>query len=207
MNRRSSHDVSVPTNPAPSPDPDPEPEPDLDPNPYDFSMEHVPADWVEAQLESPLGKGDPRPLSSAARFSSIPTRAESTFIPNIVALGASFIGGTAWYFIEILSLYRGPWLAVGVGAFIALAVRLTGMGEQTYRAVVSVSAYLLTTFAALVLITYRDLSTIYGSGYNFSEFEDAVVATRIENLSSLLALLLGGLVAGSIGFLRRGQRS
>ena len=92
-------------------------------SPYNMSMDHVPAGWVEAQSASPIAGFDSEPLNRAARFSAVPTGQESTFIPNIAALGASFIGGISWFLAESQGVYNGPWLAIVVGAFIALAIR------------------------------------------------------------------------------------
>ncbi|MGI9598494.1 MAG: hypothetical protein ACR2QK_20175 [Acidimicrobiales bacterium] len=175
--------------------------------PYDLSMDHVPAGWIEAQLDSPLGQGDSTPINRGARFSVVPTGHDSPFIPNIAALGASFVGGTAWYFAEILSISRGPWIAVAVGVFIALAVRMTGVGEPPYRAMASVAAYLLTVLIVLMLVTRRDLTSIYGSAYGFDDYEQTLVRNRLQDAWHVSGYVVGGLLAAQIGYFRGKIRS
>ncbi len=190
---------------TPEVDAESEPQP-TDPDGLDLSMNRVPNDWVQAQMVSPLGTGDAKPLSGTARFSTIPTTYESPFIPNVAALGASLLAGTAWFLIEVFGVSRGPWIAVAVGAFIGFAVRLPGVGDRSYRAMVSVAAYLLTVLAVLILVTHRDLSTIYGSSYDFQEYEDTLIRTRFRSGIHLLAYAAGAMVAAKVGSLPKSSR-
>ena len=201
MNRRWRPDVA----PAPRVEPESDAEPTAS-DAFDLSMAHVPADWVDAQIVSPLGTGDTKPLSGTARFSAIPTSNESPFISNVAALGAAFLAGTAWFLVESFGVSRGPWLTVAVGAFIGFAVRLPAVGDRSYRAMVSVAAYLLTVLAVLILVTHRDLSTIYGSNYDFQEYEDTLIRTRFRSGLHLLAYGVGAVAAAKIGSLPKSAR-
>ncbi|MGH1492406.1 MAG: hypothetical protein ACRBK7_23965 [Acidimicrobiales bacterium] len=175
-------------------------------SPYNMSMDHVPAGWVEAQSASPISGFDSDPLDRAARFSAVPTGQESTFIPNIAALGASFVGGISWFLAESQGIYNGPWLAVVVGAFIALAIRATAIGQPPYRAILALSAYLLTLLLVLVAVTHRDLTAVYGSGYTLQEYEETLIRTRFQDLGHLLAYGLGAVVASVTAYTGRSRR-
>lgn len=173
------------------------------PDPYDISMDSVPAGWVDAQIASPLGAGTAEPLTRPGRINTIPTGQTSPFIANIAALGAAFIGGTGWYLAHIFDVYRGPWIAVLLGALIALMVRSAGVGHRSYNAMLSVATYLATLLTVLIFITNRDLTAIYGSAYDFQDFENTLLRTRFQNGWHLLAYGVGILVAGQLAFLRR----
>jgi hypothetical protein len=162
---------------------------------FDLSMDGVPPDWVEAQQQSPIGAGDPTPVKGSAHLSVIPRRRESPFVANVAALAGAFLGGAAWYFTELAELYRGPWAAVAVGAFIAAMVRLTSRALPAYRAAITVAAYLLTLLLVLMLITHRDLSAIYGDAGTLQAYENTLIRTRLQDLGHLLAYGLGAVTA------------
>ena len=162
---------------------------------YDLSIDGVPDHWVEAQQQSPIGAGDSRPIKHSAHFSVIPRRRESPFVANVAALAGAFLGGATWYFTDLLELYRGPWAAVAVGAFIAVIVRLTSRALPAYRSAIAVAAYLLTLLLVLILITHRDLSAIYGDAGTLAAYEDTLIRTRFQDLGHLLAYGLGALGA------------
>lgn len=177
-----------------------------DASPYDLSMSHVPAGWVEAQGASPIGNIGAPTMATTARFSTMPSSSGSSFIPNVAALGASLATGTAWLLIDVQNIYSGPWIAILVGAIIALAIRITGLGEAPYKAMLALSAYLLTTLAVLILATRQDLATVYGSGYSFGDYEDTLIRTRFQDAAQLVAYGLGAIVAAVLAFGGRSHR-
>jgi hypothetical protein len=162
---------------------------------YDLSMDGVPADWFEAQEQSPIGGGDPRPAKRSGHMSVIPRRHESLFVANVAALAGAFLGGATWYFADRMDLYEGPWAAVGVGILIAAVVRLTSRAQPSYRAAIAVACYLLTLLLVLILITHHDLTQIYGESGSLQAYEDTLIRTRLQNLGHLTAYGLGALLA------------
>lgn len=174
---------------------------------FDMSLETVPGGWRDAQLESPIDQIDDGFTNRSGRFGTIPTGQQSSFIGNVAALGASFVTGTLWYLCEVLDLYRGPWVAVAMGAVIALAVRLAGGSlGPSYRAVLSVASYLLTLLLLLMLITHRELTDIYGGIAEFQSYEQTLVRTRLQDPTHLIAYGFGGFVAAQIAYLHRPTR-
>lgn len=174
---------------------------------FDMSMGTVPENWVEAQHESPTAEGDSGAFTNkSARFNTIPTGHQSTFIENVAALGASFVTGSLWYICEVLNLYRGPWIAVALGAVIALAVRFAGNSGPSYRAVLTVASYLLTLLLVLILITHRELTDIYGGVSEFQSYEQTLVRTRLQDPTHLVAYGLGGFLAAQIAYVHRPNR-
>ncbi len=171
---------------------------------FDMSMETVPDGWVDAEAESPVSMLDHGFTNRSNRFGSIPTGHQSSFIGNVAALGSSFITGSLWYLSEVLDLYRGPWIAVAMGAIIALAVRFAGGSlAPSYRAVLTVASYLLTLLLLLILITHRELTDIYGGVDEFQVYEQTLVRTRLQDPTHLMAYGLGGFVASQIAYLHR----
>lgn len=162
---------------------------------YDLSIDGIPKHWVEAQDQSPIGGGDFRPIKQSAHLSVIPRRRESPFVANVAALAGAFLGGAAWYFADLLELYRGPWAAVAVGALIAVVVRLTSSAAPAYRAAIAVAGYLLTLLVVLILITHRDLTAIYGDTGTLDAYEDTLIRTRLQDLGHLVAYGLGALAS------------
>ena len=94
------------------------------------------------QKAQPAGE-DQRALRRKAGVSTIPIRRESPFVANVAATGASFLAGGAWYFADRFDIYRGPWAAAAVGAFIAIVVRAASRAEPSSRAVAAVLGYAL----------------------------------------------------------------
>ncbi len=175
-------------------------------SPYDMSMDEVPAGWLEAQGASPTSGSDNTAFHGSSRFNAMPTRQESSFIPNIAALGAAFVSGVVWFLIDVQGVYNGPWIAVAVGAFIACAIRLPGIGEGPYKAVLSLSAYLLTMLLVLLFVTHQDLTTVYGGSYSLQDYEETLIRTRFRNLGNMFAYGLGAIVATVLAYLDRPNR-
>ncbi len=173
---------------------------------FNMSMDHVPQGWVEAQQASPLANTEMAQIERNTRFQSLPTRHQSPFIPNVIAMAAAFITGATWYFAEILNLYRGPWSTVGIGVVIGLAVRLSGMNQPPYRAFLALSSYLLTVLIVLILITRRDLSALYGGGYGLREYEEALMRTRVRDALRLATFALGAILATQVAYFARSGR-
>lgn len=167
----------------------------------DMSMGTVPQDWVDAQEEAPIPYGEYEMLSRAARFDVIPTGSrEGSFVANATAAAASLVCGASWYLMDVAGVYSGPWLAPAVGLAIALAVRITSSAEAAYRAVVSVASYLLTLIVILVLLTHRDLTSIYDSIESFQVYESTLVRTRLQDPVHIGAYLLGAFLAAQLGY-------
>lgn len=173
---------------------------------FDMSMDTVPDGWVDAQIDSPSDPSDVGLVNRSARFAAIPTGQQSSFIGNISAFGASLISGTVWYLCEVFELYRGPWIAVAMGAAIAFAVRIAGGSGPAYRAVFTVASYLLTLLMVLMLITHRELTDVYGGVSEFQSYEQTLVRTRLQDPVHLFAYGLGGFVASQIAYLHRPNR-
>lgn len=173
---------------------------------YDMSIGAVPDGWVEAQIESPIGTGDCTAMPRSARFATIPTGTESSYIANVTALGAAFITGTLWYMAYIFNIYDGPWIAPVVAAVIALAVTFAGGADRTYRSALCVTFYLLTLLVVLLLITHQQLLEVYGTASGLRNYEQALVRTRLQDPLHLVAYGLGGFLAVQINFLQRSSR-
>lgn len=168
---------------------------------YNMSVNDVPSDWITAEKASPIGP-DTGPLSRSARMGAVPTGSQGTFISNIGALGGGLIGGVAWYALDALDIYQGPWTAVAVGLLIGIAVRAGAGGEAGYRAVLSAAAYLLTLLLVLIAVIHGDLGDIYGPNSDFQLYEQTLISTRLQDPLHLLAYGLGLGVAARIASLR-----
>lgn len=174
---------------------------------FDLSMDRVPAHWKEAQADSPTAAMAVEGPNPNARFSAIPAKHGSSFIPNAVALGASFVSGAAWFVVEFFEVYQGPWIAVLVGAVIATFIRMAADTEPAYNAVLAVGAYLLTLLVVLIFVTHQELTDIYGSVGDFQIYEQTLVRTRLQDPVHLLAYGLGAVVASQIAYRQMPKRS
>lgn len=171
---------------------------------YDLSMERVPSEWVDAQDASPLGNGDPFHRRRSSRFAVVPEDHGSPFVTNVIAAGVAFGSVATWYFLEVLGIYRGPWIPVVAAVVIGIVVRFAGLEDPNYRLIVAVSTYLLAVLVALILITHRDLRAIYGS-YGLAEFETLLIANRFAEVGRALALAAGAVLAPSVAVLGHGR--
>ncbi len=194
--------------PSPQPRPDPpEPAPGsvLEPG-HLVSIRDVPEDWVEAEDQAPTAGSSATRTARRRKRSPIPIRREGAFVANAVAAAAGFVSASVWYLVDVLDLYRGPWIPVAVAVAIAGAVRLTSRTNPAHRAVASTLAYLLVLLIVLILLTHRDLVTIYGSIDDYRTYEQSLVRSRLQDPLHLAAYGIGGIVAAIIPFVGERRR-
>lgn len=184
-----------PTSPHPRPDPpDPVPGVILEPG-QPVSVDDVPADWRTAeQLAPAAGPTTPSPVRRAKR-ATIPIRREGTFVANAVGAASGFVSASAWYLLDSLGIYQGPWTPVLVAVVIGISIRSFSQANPTHRSVVSTLAYLLVLLSVLMLATHRDLVTVYGAIDDYRIYEQSIVRSRLQDPLHLVAYGIGGILA------------
>lgn len=183
------------TSPRPRPDP-PEPIPGaiLEPG-RPVSVDDVPTDWRAAEQLAPAS-GRPMPTSlRQAKRATIPIRREGTFVANAVGAATGFVAASAWYLLDSLGIYQGPWTPVLAALVIGASIRSFSRANPTHRAVVSTLAYLLVLLSVLILLTHRDLVTVYGAIDDYRIYERSIVRSRLQDPLHLAAYGIGGILA------------
>ncbi len=158
---------------------------------YDFSMNSVPDSWHEAADEAPAP--DPKPLYKKKSLAVMPIGDKvdltTAFIASVVM---SVLTGVTWYLFETRRVTDSPWLALAVGVFIALAVRLGGTAaEPDIRATVSAVFYLATVLTTVYMIERHDFRLLYTVSPGLKESESALVRDRLTEPTVIFAWVLG----------------
>lgn len=190
------------TDHAPSPQPRPEPSDQgpgavLQPG-HTVSLDDAPEGWVTAEQHAPAAGTPQKKPRNRAKRSTVPIRREGTFVANAVAAAAGFVSAATWYFLDVLDLYEGPWTPVLIAIAIAGPVRFFSKANPTHRSVVSTLSYLLVLLIVLILLTHRDLVSIYGAIDDYSIYEQSIVRSRLQDPLHLAAYGIGGILAAII---------
>ena len=92
-------------------------------SPFDFSIRSAPETWREAAVDAP--EGDPDPIRRKRVVGELPIRYEIDAVTaSIAAFAISIVTGAGWYLLEVQNGAASPWIALALGAVIAIAVRL-----------------------------------------------------------------------------------
>ncbi len=162
------------------------------------SVADVPDGWVDAEQHAPAAGTPLTQIRRRAKRSTVPVRHEGTFVANAVAAATGFVSAAGWYLLDALDLYEGPWTPVLIAIVIAGPVRLFSKANPTHRSVVSTLAYLLVLLIVLILLTHRDLVSIYGAIDDYSIYEQSIVRSRLQDPLHLAAYGIGGILAALI---------
>lgn len=165
-----------------------------------FSVRTVPDSWVEAQTEA--GGVDNTPLKKDRPVNVVPIRQDADVLTgSVAALAISVISGVFWYLYETGDVGSSPWIAVPVGMFIAVAVRLgTGSDYSDVRATIALIFYILTVFGTAFFIESHDYRLVFGERPDFSELQTELVRDRLTRPMTMLAWLVGVFATLQTGF-------
>lgn len=162
------------------------------------SVADAPEGWVDAEQHAPAAGTPLTQIRRRTKRSTVPVRHEGTFIANVVAAATGFVSAAGWYFLDVLDLYEGPWTPVLIALIIAGPVRFFSKANPTHRSVVSTLSYLLVLLIVLILLTHRDLVSIYGAIDDYSIYEQSIVRSRLQDPLHLAAYGIGGILAALI---------
>lgn len=170
---------------------------------FDFGLRTAPDSWHAAADDAP--EGDPTPLRRKRYVGTLPVSTQMDYITSfLAALAMSAIFGTFWYLIETNRGMRNPWLAVGLGVLVAVAVRLGGGPRHPdTRAVISVVFYLSTLFVVSYLVERHYHISLWGSGSSFDGSEQGLVKFRLTQPETLVAWCIGLAATVQISYLLR----
>ncbi len=162
------------------------------------SVADAPEGWVDAEQHAPAAGTPLTQIRRRTKRSTVPVRHEGTFVANVVAAATGFVSAAGWYFLDVLDLYEGPWTPVLIALIIAGPVRFFSKANPTHRSVVSTLSYLLVLLIVLILLTHRDLVSIYGAIDDYSIYEQSIVRSRLQDPLHLAAYGIGGILAALI---------
>ena len=164
------------------------------PGQMDFSRQAIPGEWTEAAAEAPSG-GD-KPYARPTRLSTPPERdTVDLFIASLAAMATTIVSSVGWYQLQVNGVTT-PWVAVGVGLALAVAVRLGGGPHDSQsRGILTLLFYLATTAVVLYLATRWSYRVSYGTSPDWGQFEDELLSSRLTEPLSLVALFSGATVA------------
>lgn len=165
-----------------------------------FSMKSVPESWVAAQNEA--GPVDNTPLKKDRAVNVVPIRQDADALTgSVAALAMSVMCGVFWYLYETGDVGASPWLAVPIGMFIAVGVRLgTGPDHSDVRATIAMIFYFLTIFVTAFFIESHDYLLVFGERPGFSELQTELVRDRLTRPMTMVAWLAGMIATLQTGF-------
>jgi len=169
----------------------------------ELSIRNTPELWHVAQEESPV-KADSSPLSKTRKVRLIPKGDRvSVFAASIAALLGGLVGGIAWYLGARWGFIESPWIAIALGIFIPVVVRVaSGSGDAPIRAGASFALYVVTLLAVLSLLTRSDLVTLYGAQLGGFDVFEARFKTRYFNeAQQFIAYGLGAVASIQVSYL------
>lgn len=174
---------------------------------FDFSIDHVPEDWKEAQRIAPAP--DRKPLQMRHKMAvGLTSNRVDLLSAGISGLALSVAGGVAWYFIETGGHSSSPILSLALGFIIAAAVRLGGgPGDADVRATVAFVFYTMAVLVTAYMIERHDFQVTYGYTPDLSETEYWLVRDRLKEPLVLLGWAGGLVLSTQISYLTRGRRT
>ena len=170
----------------------------------DFTTSNIPDSWHAAAGQAPGGG-----LSSAGhggeRMRRMPSRSSlDLFSAALAGTVGSGLLGLGWWYLESSGLLIAPWLALAVGATLALLVRAGGGADDPgTRAIVSVVFYLVTSSTVIVLVAREVFAAAYGSDPGLAEFEQSLLHSRFAEPLAVVCWVGGAVVAAQLSRLLR----
>ena len=161
---------------------------------FDFSTKTIPDSWAEAAAEAPAGDGQgPSPTSGSPAIAP-PRTSLDVFTACMAVAATSILGGVAWYILQQNGVTT-PWLAVALGAMMAVAVRVGGGEDAQTRGVLALFFYVLTASVTIFFITRASYQDLYGSTPNLRQLEQELVFNWFTTRTALAAWLGGAFMA------------
>ncbi len=165
------------------------------PESLDFATQPVPDSWVEAASDAPSVDERQRRPKKAGRSTPPVATSLDLFTACLAAGATSIVSGYAWYELQ-LSGFTSPWVAVGLGLIIAIAVRLGGGPEDVQtRGVLALLIYLITSSVVIFLIARTNYLDLYGSRPGLTDFEQELLHSRLTEPLAIVAWLAGATTA------------
>jgi hypothetical protein len=169
----------------------------------DFSVDSIPESWHEAAVEAP--KAERRPLRAAGPVELLPTGISADLATaSLAGLAMSIVAGYAWYELATAAGLTSPWVAVGLGVVVAVAVRLGGGAHDPQsRAVLSLLLYLATWSIVMFGISRYLFADLYGSSPSLVEYEQAFLHSRLAEPPAIVAWVAGAVASVKVSYLLR----
>ena len=164
------------------------------PDSLDFASQPVPDEWLEAEAEAPQLDSQRRRPREMRRTPPVATSLDM-FAAIVAGAATSIVFGYGWYELQ-MSGFTTPWVAVVLGAVIALAIRLGGGREDVQaRSMVALLTYIATASVVVFIIARSNYISLYGARPGLTNFEDELLHSRLTEPETILAWLLGAAAA------------
>lgn len=169
----------------------------------DFSVGTVPDSWQQASVEAP--KGDHRRPSEPSPLRLLPTGRSADLASGfLTGLVVSMISGYSWYELATSGEFTTPWVAIGLGVAVGLAVRLgAGRPDPQARAIMALLLYLATWSIVIYGISRHLFTTLYGSSPSLVEYEREFLNSRLASAPAVVAWVGGALASVKVNYLLR----
>ncbi len=157
-----------------------------------FSVRDIPESWTEAAAEGP--EATPGPLVDRRQSGRrLPSGAKPDLVTGMLTgIAMTVISGAAWFSINLSGSYRGPWLAVLLGALVAISVRLgAGPAGPEMRLTVGAALYIISLVSTTFVIIRGNYIALYGRAPTFGQTEDILTMDYLTEPVVVAAWLLG----------------
>lgn len=152
----------------------------------DFSTETIPDSWSEAAGHAPDGDG--KALAKMARLTTPMAQGSvDLFTACLGTAAVSIVAGYGWYQLQKSGVVT-PWIAVALGAVIALSVRLGGGRDDAQtRGMVSLLFYVATASTVFYLVARGNYLDLYGTTPSLKEIENELLHSRLTDPLAIVA--------------------
>ncbi len=168
-------------------------------------MASVPDDWRSAAEDGPEQDFSPLQNSGKRKLRIAPAAEKVDLVTGtIAAISMTFVAAVLWFALETRGHIVSPWLAVGMGALVAVAVRLGGTrANPEVRATLAVIVYLIGLLITIFFIERFDYILTYGFAPDFDATEGVFVRDRFTDPQTVAAWAMGVVVAVQVSYLTR----
>lgn len=159
---------------------------------FDFSIRSVPEAWSEAAKEAPRGTPGPLIDRGVGRH-RLPSGMRPDLLTGaLTGTAMTVISGAAWFALNVGDIYRGPWLAILLGALIAVSVRLgAGPAGPEQRATVGGALYLVAVLMTTYFIVRQNYSSLYRRTPAENEVESIITSEYLSDPVTVVAWVAG----------------
>ncbi|NNE96396.1 MAG: hypothetical protein HKN24_10245 [Acidimicrobiales bacterium] len=176
----------------------------------DFSVRNVPDSWSIAAEDAPKPPEGPAITRSTVR--RMPTGTRPDLVTGALSgIAMTVITGAAWYLNSVNAVFTSTpvvfVLSILLGALIAIAIRLgAGPAGPELRVAVGAALYVVAILSIAFAVSREQYTALNRRSPTFSQVEDLVTTFYLNDVSTVVAWILGMMVMAWTTFALRHRR-